>query len=205
LRTPNGSFTTVEPSGSLYAQIAGLSANQTVAGSWVDPSNLVHGFTSLNGTTTSFDAPNSTATFANNINAQGTIAGDYYDTSGVSRGYLRSPGGTFSEFSIPGAGTSSGQGTIAGESNAKGQITGYYLDSRNRIGTAGPERWRIWAWLGLTLCKRKPLRERLPILPAVGRLPLTRIFFALWKDADPQETGSPIASYQSSSYQPSSC
>jgi hypothetical protein len=128
LRTPTGTFTTVDPVGSAYTQIAGLSANQTVAGLWVDTIGI-HGFTSLNGVTTSFDAPNSTATVANNINSQGTIAGDYYDTNGASHGYLRSPGGTFSEFSIPGAGTSSGQGTVAGESNAKGQITGYYIDS----------------------------------------------------------------------------
>jgi hypothetical protein len=43
-------------------------------------------------------------------------------------------------------------------------------------GTAGLERWRIWAWLVLLLCRRKLCRERMPMPPASGRSPSTKIF-----------------------------
>ena len=43
-------------------------------------------------------------------------------------------------------------------------------------GTAGRERWRIWAWLGRMLCRRGIRPGRMPILRAAGRLRLTRSF-----------------------------
>ena len=42
-------------------------------------------------------------------------------------------------------------------------------------GTAGRERWRIWAWLVPTPCSRKPRRERMPMPPAFGRSLPTKI------------------------------
>ena len=42
-------------------------------------------------------------------------------------------------------------------------------------GTAGRERWRIWAWLVRMLCSREPRRERMPMPPASVRSPPTRI------------------------------
>jgi Tfp pilus assembly protein PilF len=36
-------------------------------------------------------------------------------------------------------------------------------------GTAGRERWRIWAWLAPMPCRREPRRARMPMPPASGR------------------------------------
>jgi uncharacterized membrane protein len=129
LRTPAGVFTTITPPGSTDTLIAGLSSNETVAGTYIDSTGL-HGFVSLKGEITSFDAPNSFGTSANNINPAGTIAGDYYDTNSALHAYVRSPAGAFIEFNVPGAGTGAGQGTVAASINAAGQITGNYIDSR---------------------------------------------------------------------------
>ena len=43
-------------------------------------------------------------------------------------------------------------------------------------GTAGRERWRIWAWPVPMPCRREPRRERMPTPPAPGRSPPTKIF-----------------------------
>ena len=91
---------------------------------------MFHGFLrTLNGTITSYDAPNAVSTSANNISPGGAIAGNYYDTNFAAHGYVRPSNGTFFEFSVPGAGISSGQGTVAADVNSTGQITGYYIDS----------------------------------------------------------------------------
>ena len=41
--------------------------------------------------------------------------------------------------------------------------------------TAGRVPWRIWGWLGPTLCRRTLHRERMPMPPASGRSPPTKI------------------------------
>jgi len=42
-------------------------------------------------------------------------------------------------------------------------------------GTAGRERWHIWAWLVPTLCKQELRRERMPMPPECVRSPPTKI------------------------------
>jgi serine/threonine protein kinase len=42
-------------------------------------------------------------------------------------------------------------------------------------GTVGRERWRIWAWLVPTPCSREPRREQMPMPPAFGHSPPTKI------------------------------
>ena len=42
-------------------------------------------------------------------------------------------------------------------------------------GTAGRERWRIWEWLVPTPCSREPRRVRMPMPPASGHSPPTKI------------------------------
>lgn len=131
LRTSAGSFTTIGPSGSVQTVVVGLSLNQTVAGLYFDSSGLVHGFLSLDGTTTSYDAPNASGTATNNINPVGVIAGPYYDSAGVMHGYVRDPNGTYLEFDAPGAGTDPSEGTSANWSDLIGRVTGNYVDSNN--------------------------------------------------------------------------
>ncbi len=53
-------------------------------------------------------------------------------------------------------------------------------------GIAGRERWRVWDWRGQTLCKRKLQgRARMPMPPAFGRSPLTKIFSRCGKTPTP--------------------
>jgi len=63
------------------------------------------------------------------VSPSGAIVGDYLDASNVYHGVVRVPSGVITIFDVPGAGTSSGQGTFAGPANPAGAITGYYLDA----------------------------------------------------------------------------
>ncbi len=130
LRTANGKFATFDPAGSTNTFVVGLSSKNAVGGIYFDSTGSFHGFVrrASDGTITSFDAPNSRATSSNNIDPAGTIAGAYY-AGGAMHGYVRSPGGIFTEFDVPGAGTGGGQGTSANSSNSAGTITGNFVDS----------------------------------------------------------------------------
>ncbi|MGA7622111.1 MAG: hypothetical protein WCA91_00905, partial [Candidatus Acidiferrales bacterium] len=52
-------------------------------------------------------------------------------------------------------------------------------------GTAGREHWRVWDWLVPMVCKRNPRRERMPMPPASGRSPPTKIFSRCGKTPTP--------------------
>ena len=115
-----------------------------ITGWFIDPSGVNHGFLRApDGTITTFDAPGAgagpgqgTLTFTNN--PVGAVAGIYiigaglpgfFGTSGVSHGFLRAPDGTITTFDVPGAGTGSGQGTVAFAPNPAGAIAGYNIDA----------------------------------------------------------------------------
>ena len=53
-------------------------------------------------TFTTFDPPDSAATFPQSINPAGAITGVYYDPSLVQHGFVRVPDGTFTSFDPPG-------------------------------------------------------------------------------------------------------
>jgi hypothetical protein len=59
------------------------------------------------------------------------IAGYYQDRSYVGHGFLRAPGGTFTTFDVPGAGTGPFQGTgfVEDAINPAGAIAGTYIDA----------------------------------------------------------------------------
>jgi hypothetical protein len=59
------------------------------------------------------------------------VARVFIDPSGVSHGFLRSKHGATTTYDVPGAGTGSGQGTMAGDSNPMGATTRYYVDANN--------------------------------------------------------------------------
>jgi len=63
------------------------------------------------------------------MNAAEEMTGYYLDSEGVYHGFQRTPTGTITSFDAPGAGTSSGQGTIAEDINTRGEVAGYYADS----------------------------------------------------------------------------
>jgi hypothetical protein len=113
-----------------------------ITGYYIDEYSVFHGFLrDPAGHFTTFNAPGAdlthgdfNGTFPLNINQEGAISGYYVDATGLYHGFLRSPGGTFTTFNAPGAGTGSGQGTgMAGTIglNDLGAIEGNYLDANN--------------------------------------------------------------------------
>jgi hypothetical protein len=91
------------------------------------------------GTFTEFDAPGAgTGQYQGTDvvaidDAAGAITGFVRDSGDVFHGFLRYPNGTFltPPFDAPDAGTGTLQGTLPGNINATGLITGYYVDSSN--------------------------------------------------------------------------
>ena len=83
-----------------------------------------------------FDAPgaNGYGTVPVGLSQLGTVAGYYYDANYVSHGFLRSPGGRFTTFDAPGAGTvaNDDNGTFPSGINQLGTVAGYYNDA-NRV------------------------------------------------------------------------
>jgi hypothetical protein len=49
----------------------------------------------------------------------------------VYHGFVRAPGGTFTTFDVPGAGTAANQGTFPSGINDAGAVTGNYTDADN--------------------------------------------------------------------------
>ena len=96
-------------------------------------------------TITTFDAPGAgtgagQGTFPSGINSSGAITGFTRDTNSARHGFLRAPGGTFTIFDDPAAGTCTmscgtigpGQGTRAYAINPSGEIAGFYSDNSAR-------------------------------------------------------------------------
>jgi hypothetical protein len=63
------------------------------------------------------------------INDAGTIPGVSVDNNGVNHAFIRNSDGTFVTFDVTGAGTNSGQGTIAAATNLAGTTAGNYFDA----------------------------------------------------------------------------
>src|ERR1700749_206072 len=112
-----------------------------IAGTFIDPGSVSHGFVRANkkGRITTFDIKRAgtgfgQGTVANDISAGGGIVGQTIDSGTVSHGFVRNNDkkGTATVFDVKGAGTSSGQGTIANSINSAGEIVGQYIDA---IGT----------------------------------------------------------------------
>ncbi len=97
-----------------------------IVGSYFDASFKAHGFLRTpDGTITSFDVPNSTATIPATINVWGAITGQYFDGTGV-HGFLRTPDGAFTTVDpLPGSYTFTSPSAI----NDLGVITGDYVDT----------------------------------------------------------------------------
>lgn len=159
LRRPGGELITLDAPGagssvgtrfrtflnSVNISASSISINDrgTVTGNYVDSNNVSHGFLrGFEGEFTAFDAPGASSaagsfngTFPTSINKGGTIAGNYVDSNNLNRGFLRSPGGEFTTFDAPGAGSVAafGYGTFPKTINSAGAIAGHYSDVRNVI------------------------------------------------------------------------
>lgn len=152
LRAPDGVFTTFEAPGagtgafqgtlvSLFHSpgSGGMNPEEMITGTYVDASDLVHGFLRApDGTFTTFDAPGAgrvigslQGTYPASINPARAIAGAYYDDNNVAHGFLRARDGSIAAFDVPGAGTGPFQGTFALAINPAGTITGTYVDGNS--------------------------------------------------------------------------
>jgi probable HAF family extracellular repeat protein len=116
------SFTTFDPTGSVYTFASGINASGTVAGYYEDSKGVTHGFLrTSDGTITAFDPPGSTLTQVTGINANGDIAGWYRDGGSTFRSFVRAADGTITKFN-PTKGLA--PSTIG--LNANGMVAGWY-------------------------------------------------------------------------------
>jgi len=141
LRSPNGSFTTVDPPGAALAFAWSISPGGAITGVFGrSASDSYHGFLrNPDGTYATFDAPGAgtspgQGTAGYDVNVADEVAGDVIDSNGVYRSYLRAADGTFTVFDAPGAGTAPGQGTEVATVdglNSMGVVVGAYSDAAN--------------------------------------------------------------------------
>jgi uncharacterized membrane protein len=94
----NGSFTLLDPPGSVYTLALGMNDDGDIVGSYcleanVCPStaNGMQGFLYTNGTFYTINYPNAVQNWPTNINKAGTIVGSYYDQAGFGHSYLAIP------------------------------------------------------------------------------------------------------------------
>ena len=121
----------------------GINATAGIAGSYVAPNIVYHGFIrATNGTISTFSAPDagtnayfSEGTQPISMNDSGEIAGIYIDSSNVSHGFVRSASGTFTEFNAPGVGKcgnysqNQNTGILVSSIDAAGDVAGSFFDT----------------------------------------------------------------------------
>lgn len=132
LRSPDGSFTTIDPPGAngLFTAALGINNSGQIVGSFADSAGKYHGFLLSGGTYTIIDAgPDDANTGLYGINDAGQIVGYFNDRIG-GHGFLRSPDGSFTPIEVPGAEI----GTAPYGINASGLIVGSYGTSPSSHG-----------------------------------------------------------------------
>jgi hypothetical protein len=123
--------------GTLTASEDGLTRKGSLAGGYLDGSNVYHGLLRLaDGTMTEFDATGAgtgayQGTNPGGIDSKDTISGYYTDGNNVYHGFQRLKDGAITTFDVPGAGTAPGQGTQGENINATVGIDGQYIDGNN--------------------------------------------------------------------------
>lgn len=151
LRTPDGSFTTIDDPYAVQGTfVLGINPAEMISGVYIDANSAFHGYVrDSDGTITGYDVPGAgTGTYQGTnacwfipcwggINPAGTITGFYVDGSNVFHGFLRTREGKITTFDAPGAGSvgspGGGQGTQPMTINPEGVITGHYTDANNVV------------------------------------------------------------------------
>jgi hypothetical protein len=89
----NGSFTTIDPTGSTFTQLLGLNDNGLAVGDYVDAAGVMHGllYDLANNTFLTLDDPFATATTLNGINDLNQLVGFYVNAAGNTIGLLANP------------------------------------------------------------------------------------------------------------------
>jgi probable HAF family extracellular repeat protein len=122
-----GTFTTINPFGSIRTSAFFLNAKGQVAGVYRDAANTRHGFVWSKGVFTFIDVPGASApagTSVVGINDHGQIVGTYADSAGDRHGFVWSKG-VFTDLDAPGADAF----TVAQGINNAGDIVGLYVDA----------------------------------------------------------------------------
>jgi hypothetical protein len=123
--------------GTYVATVDGLSPDGDSSGSYLDGSNVWHGFfRDRDGSIKEFDVPGAgtatgQGTEVGGLSPRGVSEGIFIDASSVLHGFVRAADGTIATYDVAGAGTGSGQGTGGGNINPAGTIAGSYIDSGN--------------------------------------------------------------------------
>jgi hypothetical protein len=101
-RSPDGTFTTFDPTGSTYTMPSGINIWGAITGFYDDATGLQHGFLRApGGAITSFDPPSSNYTNPTSISDLWAITGVW--EAPYDHGFLRGANGTFTVFDVPGA------------------------------------------------------------------------------------------------------
>src|SRR5215469_12401147 len=74
-----------------------------VVGTYLDPTNVRHGYQWSQSRFISIDFPGALQSTADGINAEGDIVGGYLDSAGAVHAFLRKEGGPFTSINFPGA------------------------------------------------------------------------------------------------------
>ena len=150
VRTPNGNITTFDaPASSGYTRVGSINNFGAIAGQFYGTDGAFHNFVrTADGKFTVPDPPGAAGGIGTNDaynNDLGAIAGSYVDPStDTLNGFLRWPGGDFTEFSAPEAGTgaytSNGATSYAGTSplalNLEGTTTGFVASDFDSQGNS---------------------------------------------------------------------
>lgn len=143
IRSAWGKYTIIDAPGAAGTQAYGINDEGIVVGWWFEANGAYHGYLrDYHGNITTFDVPGAapiqsqpgsplvTIPLPLAINRGGTVTGSYVDKNNVTHCFVRSSEGRIETFDAPGAGTSSGQGTIGDTNgiNRAGAISGGYVD-----------------------------------------------------------------------------
>jgi N-acetylneuraminic acid mutarotase len=136
-------FATIDVTGAGTGSLQGtgttsINASGIVAGTWIDPNGITHGFTLAGGTIYKFSAPNAGSgknqgTFVTGIDTAGDIAGYYSDSGNVYHGFICTAYCTtinnLTVINVTGATTWGDLGTAVSGINTAGVVTGFYRDT----------------------------------------------------------------------------
>jgi len=137
LREVDGTISNFDVPGYSAPEPLALGADGSIAGIAQDAAFIYHDFLrDALGTVTVFDVPNGRANYdwPVGITDAGNLIGRFLYSSGRAyRGWQRGPGGTFTYFRDPNAGTFEYQGTAPTCASGNGKVAGLYYDSQNAI------------------------------------------------------------------------
>lgn len=127
MRAYNGTITSFDV-GTNGTWGASVNSAGQIAGYYIDATNATKGFVRFsNGAITTFSVPGAATAYGESINDLGDVAGFGYASDNQFDGFVRAGNGTFTTFDVLGA---AHEGTAGYGINNKGDVTGYYVDTR---------------------------------------------------------------------------